>query len=121
MTVGDLEPFTDYTYSVELDEKMVQRDTFRLRTAPKPGQKVQFDVAFGSGARYVPMNEYAWSNLAKSRPFAYLGLGDNVYIDVVNRRGAQRLFYYRRCLSPAYRELISSVGVYAVWDDTTWR
>ncbi|MGB7347261.1 MAG: alkaline phosphatase D family protein [Pirellulaceae bacterium] len=117
MTVGNLEPFTDYTYSIELDGKTIQRDAFRLRTAPQKGQRVQFDVTFGSGARYVPTNEYAWSNMAKSRPLAYLGLGDNVYIDVVDRRGAQRLFYYRRCLSPAYRELISSVGMYAVWDD----
>ena len=117
MTVRGLEPFTDYTYLVNLDGKTVQRDSFRLRTAPQPGQKVQFDVTFGSGARYVPTNEYAWSNMAKSRPLAYLGLGDNVYIDVVNRRGAQRLFYYRRCLSPAFSELTSSVGIYAVWDD----
>jgi alkaline phosphatase D len=55
--------------------------------------------------------------MARSRPLAYLGLGDNVYIDVKERRGAQRLFYYRRCLSPAYRDLVSSVGMYAVWDD----
>jgi len=117
MTVSGLQPFTQYTYSIELDRETIQRDSFQFRTAPRPGQKVTFDVAFGSGARYVPTNEYAWSNMAKSRPLAYLGLGDNVYIDVVNRRGAQRLFYYRRCLSPAYRELISSVGIYAVWDD----
>ncbi|MCM2373850.1 alkaline phosphatase D family protein [Aporhodopirellula aestuarii] len=117
MTVNNLKPFSDYTYSVELDGKTIQRDSFRLRTAPERGQKVEFDVTFGSGARYVPTHEYAWSNMAKSRPLAYLGLGDNVYIDVVNRRGAQRLFYYRRGLSPAFRELTSSVAIYAVWDD----
>ncbi len=117
MTVKGLKPFTEYAYSVNVDGKTIESQAFRFRTAPVRGQKVEFDVAFGSGARYVPANEYAWSNMAKSRPLTYLGLGDNVYIDVVNRRGAQRLFYYRRCLSPAYRELISSVGMYAVWDD----
>ena len=117
LTVNGLQPFTEYTYSVVVDGETIGRNTFRLKTAPKPGQKVTFDVTFGSGSRYVPTNEYAWRNMAKSRPLAYLGLGDNVYIDVVDRRGAQRLFYYRRCLSPDYSALISSVGMYAVWDD----
>ncbi len=117
MTVEGLEPFTEYTYTVKLNGKEIEKDAFRFRTAPTRNQNVQFDVTFGSGARYVPKNEYAWSNMAKSRPLAYLGLGDNVYIDVVNRRGAQRMFYYRRCLSPAFSELTSSTGIYAVWDD----
>ncbi len=117
MKVDGLKPFHDYTYIVEIDGKKIQRDTFRFRTAPQPGQKVQFDVTFGSGARYVPKHEYAWANMSASRPIAYLGLGDNVYIDVVNRRGAQRLFYYRRNLSPAFSRLIAGTSMYAVWDD----
>ncbi len=117
LKVNGLKPFTDYKYAVEVDGKKVERESFRFRTAPAKGQKAEFHVTFGSGSRYVPTNEYAWSNMAKARPLAYLGLGDNVYIDVTERRGAQRLFYYRRCLSPAYSELINSVGMYAVWDD----
>ncbi|QDV82084.1 alkaline phosphatase D family protein [Planctomycetes bacterium TBK1r] len=117
MTVTGLQPFTDYAYTVNIDGRTIQSPTFKFRTAPDKGQDVDFHVTFGSGSRYVPPNEFAWHNMAKSRPLAYLGLGDNVYIDVVNRRGAQRLFYYRRCLSPAYRELIAGVGMYAVWDD----
>ncbi len=117
MTVDGLQPFTDYTYNVMLDGKVIQKDAFQFRTAPTAGQKVEFHVTFGSGARYVPTNEYAWSNMAKSRPMAYLGLGDNVYIDVLHRRGAQRMFYYRRCLSKSWRELTAGVGMYAVWDD----
>lgn len=117
MTVSGLKPFSDYRYAVMLDDEPIKKDAFQFRTAPEAGQKVAFDVTFGSGARYVPPNEYAWSNMAKSRPLAYLGLGDNVYIDVVDRRGAQRLFYYRRCLSKSWRELVAGVGMYAVWDD----
>ncbi|MEM7316791.1 MAG: alkaline phosphatase, partial [Planctomycetota bacterium] len=117
MKVSGLTPFTEYRYTVLVDGKSIKRDAFRFRTSPSPGQKAKFHVTFGSGARYVPANEYAWRNMAEGRPLAYLGLGDNVYIDVMHRRGAQRLFYYRRCLSPAYSDLISSVGMYAVWDD----
>lgn len=117
LTVAGLQPFTEHSYSVLLDGEEIQLESFQFRTAPESGQPVQFHVTFGSGSRYVPTHEYAWANMAKARPLAYLGLGDNVYIDVQHRRGAQRMFYYRRCLSPAYRQLINSVGMYAVWDD----
>ena len=117
MKVEGLTPFTEHKYSVMLNDKVIERDSFHFRTAPRQGDEVKFHVTFGSGARYVPVTEYAWSNMAAARPLAYLGLGDNVYIDVMHRRGAQRLFYYRRAISPAYRQLINSVGMYAVWDD----
>ncbi|MFT5130010.1 MAG: alkaline phosphatase D [Rhodothermales bacterium] len=117
MSVSGLKPLTEYAYSLVLDGKPITKDSFLFRTAPAKGQKTEFHVTFGSGSRYVPKFEHAWSNMAKSRPLAYLGLGDNVYIDVTERRDAQRLFYYRRCLSPAYSELVASVGMYAIWDD----
>ncbi len=117
LSVENLSPFTDYRYAVLLDQKTIERPSFQFKTAPRAGSKVKFHVAFGSGSRYVPVNEFAWHNMAKSRPLAYLGLGDNVYIDVMHRRGAQRLFYYRRHISPAFAKLVNSVGMYAVWDD----
>lgn len=118
--VDGLQPFTEYTYNVLVDGEVVQTrgaEAFQFRTAPARGQNVQFNVTFGSGARYVPKNEHAWSNMARSRPLAYLGLGDNVYIDVFDHRGTQRLFYYRRSLSPAWSQLTASTAMYAVWDD----
>ena len=105
LEVDRLQPFTEYPYEVRVDGKPIQREAFRFRTAPEPGQKAKFHVTFGSGARYVPVNEHAWSTMAKQRPLAYLGLGDNVYIDVMHRRGAQRLFYYRRYLSPRFQRV----------------
>lgn len=117
LPVQGLKPFTENAYSVLIDGEEVKKDTFHFRTAPTKDQKVEFHVNFGSGARYVPVNEHAWKTMAQARPLAYLGLGDNVYIDVQFRRGAQRLFYYRRFLSPAWAELSASVGLYGVWDD----
>lgn len=117
MTVEGLKPFEHYSYAIALDGNPVQKNYFKFRTSPEPDQKVAFSVNFGSGSRYVPENEHAWSTMARQHPLAYLGLGDNVYIDVVNRRGAQRLFYYRRYLSPAYRELVAGTAMYGVWDD----
>lgn len=117
LQVDGLKPFTDYEYVVVVGDRVIKRKSFVFRTAPDKGQESKFHVAFGSGARYVPVNEHAWKSMAARRPLAYLGLGDNVYIDVQHRRGAQRLFYYRRYLSPAYKALVSSVGMYGVWDD----
>ena len=117
LTVESLEPFTDHAYSVILDGEVIQKETYLFRTAPEKEQEVEFHVTFGSGSRYVPKNEYAWSTMAAQRPLAYLGLGDNVYIDVVDHRGAQRFFYYRRYLSPAYAELAAGSALYGIWDD----
>lgn len=115
--IEGLEPFTEYAYTVLLDGKEIRRDYFRFRTAPRPDQKVKFSVTFGSGSRYVPKNEGIWRVMAKTRPIAYLGLGDNVYIDVPKWQNVQRLHYYRRMLRQEYREIIAGSAIYAVWDD----
>ena len=117
MTVDGLNPFQEYDYSVILDGTEIKNENYRFKTAPEPGEAEKFHISFGACSRYVPEHEHAWANLAARRPLAYLGLGDNVYIDVIGRRDAQRLFYYRRYLSPAYASLVASVPMYAVWDD----
>ena len=116
-TIEGLMPFTSYEYSLVLDGKVIKKDHFRFRTAPKTGQGAKFAITFGSGARYVPINEGIWRVMAETRPMAYLGLGDNVYIDQTKHQNVQRLHYYRRMLRQEYRELIASTSIYAVWDD----
>jgi len=117
LEVSGLEPLKEYNYSVILDGRGLHKDSYKFRTAPDHDAKTKFHIAFGACSRYVPKHEPAWKKMASARPLAYLGLGDNVYIDVVGRRDAQRLFYYRRYLSPSYAELVASVPMYAVWDD----
>ena len=118
LPVEGLEPFTEYRYTVTVDGAVIDKPAFQFRTAPEPSQKVVFDVNSGPGSRYVPSNEHAWSTMAKQRPLAYLGLGDNVYINVTEHRGGQRLFYYRHYLSPAYAELVAGTAIYAVWEQS---
>ncbi|MCM8537372.1 MAG: alkaline phosphatase family protein [Lentisphaeraceae bacterium] len=115
--IEGLKPFTDYKYSIILNGKEISKDHFRLRTAPAKGQQAKFSIAFGSGARYQPKKEGIWRVMAKQRPMAYLGLGDNLYIDVPKYQNVQRLHYYRRMLRQEYREIIASSGIYAIWDD----
>jgi len=52
-----------------------------FQTYPVKGQKSNFEVGFGGGARYVPENEKMWDVIASYSPIAFLFLGDNVYID----------------------------------------
>lgn len=115
--IEGLQSFTEYTYSVLLDGRKVESESFRFRTYPKPGAKQRYSVSFGACARYVPTNEGIWRTMAGTQPLAYLGLGDNVYIDATERRDVQRLHYYRRMLRTEFREFIAQVPQYAVWDD----
>lgn len=115
--IEGLEPFTEYKYSVVIDGKEIQKDYFKLKTAPKAGEGARFSIAFGSGARYQPTNEGIWRTMAEQKPMAYLGLGDNLYIDMPKHQNVQRLHYYRRMLRQEYREIIASSGTYAIWDD----
>ena len=117
VTLDGLAPLTEYGYELIVNDTVVKKDYFCFQTAPKPGQPAKFSMTFGSGARYVPKNEGIWRVMSQTRPLAYLGLGDNVYIDDTYRQNVQRLHYYRRMLRQEYRELLAGTAIYAVWDD----
>ena len=116
-TISGLSPFTDYTYSIMLNGTEIKKDYFRFKTAPEADKAAKFSITFGSGARYQPQNEGIWRVMAQTQPLAYLGLGDNLYIDVPEHQNVQRLHYYRRMLRQEYRELLASTSIYAIWDD----
>ncbi|MGC6424155.1 MAG: alkaline phosphatase D family protein [Lentimonas sp.] len=116
-TVEGLKPFTEYHYGILLDGEQVTDPSFHFTTYPKPGSKEQYAIAFGACSRYQPKNEPIWRIMAGTEPLAYLGLGDNLYIDAEDRRDVQRLHYYRRMLRAEYREFIAQTAMYATWDD----
>ena len=116
-SIEGLKPFTEYQYSIILDGKEIKKDYFRLKTAPLAGQTAKWSITFGSGARYQPKYEGIWRTMAQHKPLAYLGLGDNLYIDAPKYQNVQRLHYYRRMLRQEYREMIASSAIYAIWDD----
>jgi alkaline phosphatase D len=118
LDIDGLKPWTEYGYDVLVDGQRALGDLKpRFRTSPTRDQKVEFTVAFGGGARYVPQKERMWDTIAKHRPHAFLFLGDNLYIDEPQHRGKQRAMYYRRQLRPEYRRMVSQSGMYAIWDD----
>lgn len=116
--VEGLTPFTEYHYDVEVDGVRVFGETPpRFQTFPTPGQRVQFDVAWGACSRVVPDNEFIWRTMAKRKPLATLFLGDNLYIDQEGSYNIHNLYYYRRQLRQEYRELTANSAIYAIWDD----
>ena len=118
LAIDGLKPFTRYHYDVLVDGRSALTGPLPVfRTSPRPGQAVQFSVAFGGGARYVPEKERMWDTIAAVRPHAFLFLGDNIYIDQPKWRGKQRAMYYRRQLRPEFRRLTSQAAAYAIWDD----
>ncbi|MGJ8639607.1 MAG: alkaline phosphatase D family protein [Opitutaceae bacterium] len=115
--VDGLKAHTEYSYSILLDGEQIEDDSFKFTTYPAAGAAERYSIAFGACSRYMPANENIWRVMAGTEPLAYLGLGDNVYIDVEERRDVQRLHYYRRMLREEYREFIAQTSMYAIWDD----
>ena len=117
--VEGLRPDTLYYYDAVLNgESVLAPELPSFHTYPPRGSKLRFKVAFGGGAGYCPPNERMWDTILSHEPAALLMLGDNVYIDLPQQYGDfHRYTYYRRQSRPEWRQLVSSVPVFAVWDD----
>ena len=112
-----LKPFTEYFANFSDENGPLGRRTNRFRTSPARGQREQFSVAFGGGARYNPPKERIWKTIANRNPHAFLFLGDNLYQDKPTHRNLQRVYYYRRQMRPEFIELSATTSCYAIWDD----
>ena len=114
-----LKPSTLYFYEVLVNGKTSpQTVTHNFRTYPKADRSSSFKVAFGGCAGYVPWNERIWRVIKDHNPIAFLWLGDNVYINMPYMpQGGLYYTYYRRQSRPEFREMVSSMANYAVWDD----
>jgi len=117
--VAGLKPATTYHYDMLIDGKSaLALDHPSFRTYPTADSKVRFQVAFGGGAGYNPVCERMWDVIRGHKPDAFLGLGDNVYMDLPTKpNGFVEYTYYRRQSRPEFRRLVSTVPVYAIWDD----
>lgn len=117
LEVTGLKANTDYKYSIEIDGRKITKPTFSFHTAPVAKSQDNFEILFGSGARYIPKHEFIWTTMRERKPLAYFALGDNLYIDRPDRPDVARVYYYRRYLSSHYAGFVSSVGQYGIYDD----
>lgn len=104
-----------YGYSVLVDDRLGALGTFR--TSVMRGTPTRFSVGFGGGAGFTPEHERMWNTIGSHDLRLFLLLGDNVYIDEPTKPAAQRYCYYRRQSRPEWRRFVSSVPIYAIWDD----
>ncbi len=114
-----LQPATVYHYDLFIDGKSaLAADRPSFRTYPTADSNGRFQVAFGGGAGYNPVCERMWDVIRSHRPDAFLGLGDNVYMDLPAKpNGFVEYTYYQRQSRPEFRRLVASVPTYAIWDD----
>jgi len=115
--VEGLQPDSEHSYRVEIDGEEVEVATPKFKTYPPVGTAAKFQVAFTACAGYAPEHERVWNTIGNRNPLALLMLGDNVYIDDPEHALTQQFCYYRRYSRPEWRELVSGIGVYAIWDD----
>jgi alkaline phosphatase D len=121
--VNGLEPDTRYYYRVMIDGNQVDvPQNLEFETYPESGKNKSFVVAFGGCSAYYPENERVWDVIRAKDPLAWLTLGDNVYISLIEH-GHQHPFalhqysYYQRQSGPEYKRMIAATPVYAIWDD----
>jgi alkaline phosphatase D len=106
-----------YRYEIEVDGVKVAVENTRFQTYPEQGAAASFEVGFGGGAGFVPKWEYMWDTVLKSRPLAFLMLGDNVYIDDPTHPLTNHYCYYRRQSRPEWRRFTAATGIYSIYDD----
>lgn len=118
MKLEGLSSNTQYYYNIFIDGKRTfEKDLPSFKTFPGK-EKANFSVAFGGGAGYVPENERVWQTIKDRKPSAFLTMGDNVYMNLPDYpNGFHEYTYYRRQSRPEFKSLISSIPIYAIWDD----
>jgi alkaline phosphatase D len=119
--VSDLKPDTRYTYRVlvngVLDDYANDTELLWFRTAPRPGAKGQFRVAFGSCARIqADRIQPIWTSIESAKPDLFFWLGDNVYVDSLNPLSFAEEYRRQRSVANA-QVLMQTVPQLAIWDD----
>ncbi|MFU8862123.1 MAG: alkaline phosphatase D family protein [Cyclonatronaceae bacterium] len=120
--VAGLDPDTRYYYRLLINGRLVETpQKLSFKTYPRAGTNRSFTVAFGGCSAYYPENERLWDVIHAKEPLAYLTLGDNVYINLIEHGNhpyaMQHYTYYQRQSGPEYRRMIAAAPVYAIWDD----
>ncbi|MDP7204191.1 MAG: hypothetical protein QGH11_01375 [Pirellulaceae bacterium] len=106
-----------YRYEIQVDGAPALAQNTRFRTYPEKGTPARFAVGLGGGAGFVPKWESMWDTVLRSRPAAFLMLGDNVYIDDPTHPLTNRYCYYRRQSRPEWRRFTAATGIYSIYDD----
>ncbi|MEX0601592.1 MAG: alkaline phosphatase D family protein, partial [Rhodothermales bacterium] len=116
LSIGGLEPDTEYRYAVEIDGRPYPA-SWTVRSMPEEGRPARFRIGFGGGAGYTPWHERIWTTIDQEDFTAFLMMGDNVYHDHPTRPDVQLYTYYRRQSRPEFRAFAAETPLFAIWDD----
>jgi len=117
--VTGLDAGTSYPYHVFIDGKPIHiEEQPYIRTAPQDSMSSKARIAFGTCYHRWGLSNQNLSDQISSRdPLALLLGGDIAAQDRRNHTGLHRADYLLRDFQPAWKNLVSSVPVYARWDD----
>ncbi len=116
IVLDGLSPFTEYGYSVYANTPRLAGG--RFVTAPAPGRKGVFRIAFGSCFHKIGLhNPNLINQITKRAPMAMMLLGDIAVDDRENHINMHRADYLLRDVSQPWRKLSANVPLYSSWDD----
>jgi alkaline phosphatase D len=117
--ITGLQPSATYEYKVLVDNKVVEiPNTSKIHTSPLDEDTTQVRIAFGSCFhRWGLGNEKLLDQIRDRNPNAFLILGDIAVQDRKNNIAMHRADYLSRDFHPGWNNLVSTVPVYATWDD----
>lgn len=116
--LADLNPGTDYAYSVIIDGEKIETTFETTFHTLSDNSKDNTRILFGSCYhRWGLGNEKQSASMIARDADAFLAIGDIAVQDKLNNVGWHTLDYLARDLYPAWNNLASKVPVYAAWDD----
>jgi len=90
---------------------------FEFRTAPDPGQKSVFRIAFGSCARIeADWQQPIWDAVAMWKPDLFFWLGDNIYADSDSPVVIADQYRRQRAVG-SMQKVLRTTPQLAIWDD----
>ncbi|MFW5878166.1 MAG: hypothetical protein ACOCUP_03520 [bacterium] len=117
--INGLKPDTSYPYKIFIDGLHINTGIQQfIRTTPKVNSTSKARIAFGTCYHRWGLCNQQLSNQIKARePLALLLGGDIAAQDRRNHIGLHRADYLLRDFHPAWSSMVSSIPVYATWDD----
>lgn len=121
LTATGLKPGTRYYYRVYVHKGLAHgtggMPAFHTQTAPAPGAKTRFKVAFGSCARYTEdRDQPIWDALHLVDPQLFFWLGDNVYGDTLEPSIIAEEYRRQRDVQ-RWLPFMRRVPQMGIWDD----